>query len=186
MATSSRSPDRQLDSLVVRTASVADAAAIAEFGARTFDESFGRDNRAEDMAAYLTKAFDVSAVEAELSDSRVTYFVGEVGGRLAAYAMVRTGSAPASVTGQSPLELVRFYVDQPFHGSGIARAMMDACDAEARRRGARTLWLGVWERNPRAIRFYEKCGFRDVGSHGFVLGTDEQTDRLMARPIHAM
>jgi ribosomal protein S18 acetylase RimI-like enzyme len=99
--------------------------------------------------------------------------------------MVHAVPAPPAVTGPAPLELVRFYVDRPWHGSGVARAMMSACDDEARRRGARTLWLGVWEHNPRAIRFYEKCGFVDVGSHKFVLGDDEQTDRLMARPIPA-
>lgn len=181
-----RNSDHQLDTLAVRAATIADASAIAAFGARTFEESFGRDNTAEDMAAYLTKAFDVRAVEKEIADERVTYLVGEVDGRLASYAMVREGSAPVAVGESSPLELVRFYVDRPWHGSGLARAMMAACDAEARRRNAKTLWLGVWERNPRAIRFYEKCGFRDVGSHVFVLGTDAQTDRLMARPIHAM
>lgn len=186
MSTSSRNPDETLDALAVRAATVADASAIAAFGARTFAESFGRDNTPEDMTAYLSKAFDVRAVAGELADPRVTYLVGVVDGSLASYAMVREGPAPVAVGGLSPVELVRFYVDRPWHGSGVARAMMAACEAEAHRRGARTLWLGVWEKNPRAIRFYEKCGFRDVGSHVFVLGSDAQTDRLMARPIHAM
>lgn len=174
-----------LQSLAVRRAQVNDAAMLAELGARTFRESFGAENTPENMAAYLEIAFDVSLIARELADLRVTYLVGEIGNAAASYAMVREVDAPASVSGPSPLELVRFYVDRPWHGTGVARMMMDACDDEARRRGARTLWLGVWERNPRAIRFYEKCGFRDVGSHEFVLGEDVQTDRVMERAIPA-
>jgi ribosomal protein S18 acetylase RimI-like enzyme len=60
---------------------------------------------------------------------------------------------------------------------------MAAVCAEATAAGGKTLWLGVWERNPRAIRFYEKQGFRDVGSYLFVLGTDPQTDRVMTRAL---
>jgi GNAT superfamily N-acetyltransferase len=78
---------------------------------------------------------------------------------------------------------VRFYIDARWHGTGAARLLMHAVDDEARRRGARAVWLGVWERNPRAIRFYEKCGFRDVGTQRFLLGTDVQRDRVMLREL---
>jgi ribosomal protein S18 acetylase RimI-like enzyme len=63
---------------------------------------------------------------------------------------------------------------------------MHAAAEEARVQGGETVWLGVWEHNPRAIAFYAKCGFADVGSHVFMIGTDAQTDRLMAAPAHAV
>jgi ribosomal protein S18 acetylase RimI-like enzyme len=69
------------------------------------------------------------------------------------------------------------------HGRGVARQLMAAVFAAARGRSAQTLWLGVWEKNLRALAFYRKFGFVDVGSHQFVLGTDVQTDRLMVRDI---
>jgi GNAT superfamily N-acetyltransferase len=169
----------------MRRANAADAELLARLGERTFRESFGSENTPQNMSLYLAKAFNLAAIASEISDPNVTYLVGEIDERPAAYAMVRIVEPPPSVTGPSPLELVRFYVDRPWHGAGVAWALMQACDDEARRRGARTLWLGVWERNPRAIRFYEKCGFRDVGSQTFVLGDDAQTDRVMARPITA-
>jgi ribosomal protein S18 acetylase RimI-like enzyme len=56
---------------------------------------------------------------------------------------------------------------------------MDAVVAAARSRGARTLWLGVWERNARGIAFYRKCGFRPAGTQTFVLGTDPQRDLVL-------
>jgi ribosomal protein S18 acetylase RimI-like enzyme len=60
---------------------------------------------------------------------------------------------------------------------------MEACVSAAQERGGRTLWLGTWEKNARAIRFYEKCGFTDVGTHPFVMGSEVQTDRVMVRGI---
>ena len=169
----------------MRHASAADAETLAQLGARTFRETFGSQNTPENMASYLAKAFDVQVVAREIADPSVTYLIGEIDHNPAAYAMVRSVPAPTSVTGPSPLELARFYVDRPWHGVGIANALMKACEDEARRRGARTLWLGVWEKNPRAIRFYEKCGFRDVGSQTFMVGDDPQNDRVMSRPIPA-
>ena len=62
---------------------------------------------------------------------------------------------------------------------------MNAAIDAARARGAQTLWLGVWERNPRAVAFYEKYGFTRVGEHTFMLGDDAQTDWLFARTVSA-
>jgi GNAT superfamily N-acetyltransferase len=81
------------------------------------------------------------------------------------------------------VELWRFYVDQPFHGRGVAARLMEGAKQRARRRGAISLWLGVWERNHRAKAFYAKHGFRKVGSHVFVVGADPQTDDVMLCPL---
>ena len=94
-----------------------------------------------------------------------------------------TGHVPECVTGPEPIELWRFYVDREWHGRGIAQALMDRVKAAARERGAKTLWLGVWERNDRARAFYAKCGFADAGEHIFLFGTDPQTDRVMVTTL---
>jgi ribosomal protein S18 acetylase RimI-like enzyme len=180
-----QSTDRSADMLRIRRAGPADAAMLAALGARMFEETFGSDNTPENMSAYLAKAFDPAVIARELADSSMTWLVGEIGGQRASYAVIRTAVPPGGVDTPA-VELMRFYVDKPWHGSGIAHAMMRACVDEARRRGASTLWLAVFERNPRAIRFYEKVGFRVVGSQTFLLGDDEQNDRVMARPIPAM
>lgn len=85
--------------------------------------------------------------------------------------------------GPAPLELKRLYVARAWHGRGVAQALMNAVLDAARARGAKTLWLGVWERNPRAVAFYEKYGFTRVGEHSFILGSDVQTDWVLARPL---
>jgi diamine N-acetyltransferase len=174
-----------LDALAVRVrrGEPGDAAMLAELGARTFLDAFGADNRPEDIAAHLAKTYGAAIQARELSDAAATYLVAEVGGCPAGYVLVREGSAPACVTGTRPIEVARFYVDRPWHGTGVAGALMVACEAEARRRSARLLWLGVWEQNARALRFYAKHGFRDVGVQTFYVGADAQQDRVMVREL---
>ena len=165
----------------IRPARPGDTAALAEFGERTFRAAFEADNRPENIDAYVGETYAPARVGAGLADAARFTLVAEAGGALAGYAQLREGAPPACVTGPAPIELLRFYVDPAWHGRGLAQALMDAVIAAAAARGAETLWLGVWERNPRAIAFYGKCGFRDVGSQEFVLGTERQTDRLMER-----
>jgi ribosomal protein S18 acetylase RimI-like enzyme len=170
-------------SLSIRLAGPADAAAVGEFGERSFRETFGPDNRREDMDAYCASTYPVERQRAELSASDRVTLLAEVDGALAGYAQLRDGPAPGCVTGPDPIELLRFYVDRRWHGRGIAGALMEQTIAHARRRGRRTIFLAVWERNPRAIAFYRKQRFREVGSQPFQLGRDVQTDRVMVRGL---
>jgi diamine N-acetyltransferase len=169
--------------LTIRLAGPEDAAEVGAFGERSFRETFGPDNRPEDMDAYCRATYALERQRAELAASDRVTLVAEMDGVLAGYAQLREGPVPASVTGPDPIELLRFYVDSKWHGQGIAVALMEQTIDHARRRGRRTLYLAVWERNPRAISFYRKQGFREVGSQPFQLGRDVQTDRVMARPM---
>ena len=167
----------------IRHASVLDAATIAAFAARQFAETFGPDNDPADMALYLDSAFSDSLQRSELEDPERVYLLAYQGDTLAGYALVRMGSENTHVTGAAPAEIQRFYVDRAHHGHGVAATLMAPCTHVAESRGARTLWLAVWERNARAIRFYEKIGFVDAGVHTFQLGNDLQHDRVMMRTL---
>lgn len=164
----------------VRTATPADAGRLSELAVRTFRDTYAEHNRPENMARYLAAHFSPRHQAEELADPEMATVVAEAGDRLLGYAQLRAGTPPDCVPGPGRLELSRFYVDRPWHGRGVAQALMNGTVAEAGRRGARTLWLGVWERNSRGIAFYRKCGFADVGAQTFVLGSDRQDDRVMA------
>jgi diamine N-acetyltransferase len=114
-----------------------------------------------------------------LQDPGIVTLLVEEDGKAIAYAQLRGDHVPECVTGQAPIELWRFYVAHGFHGRGVAQALMDRVRDEARQRGSKTLWLGVWEHNARARSFYMKCGFADAGKHVFLFGTDPQTDVVM-------
>lgn len=171
------------DVVQVRRARVADAAHLASLMERTFREAFGPANRPEDLATHVARSYGPAIQARELADPDVTVLVAEVAGALAGYAELKTGEVPPEVTGPVPLQLWRFYVDRPWHGQGVAQALMTAARAAARDRGARTLWLGVWEENPRGIAFYRKMGFRAVGTFLFHVGEDPQRDLIMAHDL---
>jgi ribosomal protein S18 acetylase RimI-like enzyme len=163
-----------------------DAAPLSQCAARIFHESFAADNDPADMLAYMTIAFSPAQQERELADPANSYLIAESGGEMIGYVLIRPGDdAPECVTVRPSAEIARFYVDRPWHGTDVARRLMTAAVSDVERRGARGIWLGVWESNVRAVRFYAKHGFRDVGSHVFVLGSDVQRDKIMWRAIES-
>jgi ribosomal protein S18 acetylase RimI-like enzyme len=167
----------------IRSATPADAEALAEFGARTFYESFAADNTPEDMSKHLAAAWRPELQRAEILDPALDTLLAVSNGKLAGFAMVRERLAPPGVETLKPVELWRFYVDKAWQGRGLARVLMHAVEDKARARGGRELWLGVWERNVRAQAFYRKCGFEKVGTQIFVVGSDPQTDHVMLRTL---
>ncbi|HJU89372.1 MAG TPA: GNAT family N-acetyltransferase [Gemmatimonadaceae bacterium] len=156
-----------------------DAAALASFAARTFAETFGDANTSENLALHLSSRYGVEQQTRELTDPRYVTLLMDVDGTIAGYVQLREGEVPPCVIGRDPVEIYRFYIDSAWHGQGLAQRLMTAAKDAAREMGAHSIWLAVWESNPRAIAFYEKSGFRDVGETSFVLGTDVQTDRVM-------
>jgi GNAT superfamily N-acetyltransferase len=171
------------DPIRIRPARIGDAAALASLMERTFSDAFGPANRPEDLAAHIARSYSPEIQARELADPDCAILLADAGGTLAGYAQLRTGEAPAAVTGPAPRQLWRFYVDRAWHGKGLAQRLMQAAREEARARGARTLWLGVWEENPRGIAFYSKEGFEAVGHFLFHVGDDPQRDLIMAHSL---
>lgn len=171
----------------IRPALPADAAAVAELGARTFRETFERDNDPADMTAYLGEAFLLETVHAEIADPASTFLLAFAApdGPPIGYAQLKRGAADPAVEGPAPIEIARLYAAREAIGKGVGAALMRDCLARAARGGYRTIWLGVWERNERAIAFYRRWGFETVGSHPFMLGADRQIDLIMTRAIEA-
>jgi diamine N-acetyltransferase len=160
----------------IRHALIADAANLAALAAKTFAETFGKDNTAEDLLLHLRSAYGVAQQSGEIADPQVVTLLGFEGEDLVGFAQVRKGTAPSCVVGDGPVELQRLYVAVSHQGTGLAAKLMQGARLAGLEFGGTHLWLGVWERNPRAIAFYRKAGFVEVGSHVFVLGGDEQRD----------
>jgi GNAT superfamily N-acetyltransferase len=167
----------------IRCATAADSELLASLGAETFADTFSADNTPENMAAYLSASFSPARQAREIADPASRFLILESDDHPVGYAHVHVGSAPQAVRGRRPMEIVRIYARRHWIGKGVGARLMDACLVQAVEAGCDVVWLGVWARNARAIRFYLKAGFRQVGVQTFQLGKDTQQDWIMARPV---
>lgn len=174
-----------MSEISIRTANLNDAKLLTDLSYTTFWDAFAHHpkNAPDDLAHYMRQAFSIEQITDELAEPNATFLIAEIDGKPAGYAKLITGSIEEGVTATRPIELSRLYSQQEYIGKGVGQNLMDACFEFAAERDHDVMWLGVWEFNPRAQRFYEKNGFRLVGRHVFQLGSDQQIDLLMQREI---
>jgi ribosomal protein S18 acetylase RimI-like enzyme len=172
--------------MLIRTATPADAQVLAILGERLWRATYQGLIPDSNLELHLTATFGLMQQAAELADPACRMLVIEQEGALLGYALLRDGGPERTeVPFQfvKPLEVARFYVDPSLHGRGAAKLLMDAALAYASSRPCDGVWLQVWEQNPRAIRFYEKAGFRDAGGATYRIGHQVDRDRLL---VHAV
>ena len=174
-------------SFQIRPATLKDAPALAKLAESTFRATFAVYNTDSDMALHCQRSYGPAIQAGEIANPQMHTLVCEAEHQLIGYAQLRFGPAPDCVMARSPTskpaEIQRLYVADNWHGKGVAPALMGACLQEIEKRHLDTVWLGVWEHNPRALRFYQKTGFVAVGDHIFPVGNDPQRDVLMMRPL---
>ena len=167
----------------IRFATRADARPLAVIAEQTFRDTFAADNTAHDIDVHCRASYGEAIQAAEIASPDLITLVVEEADKLIGFAQLRRRHASPSVVATAPGEIQRLYVDRAWHGRGTAqRLMQSALDALAER-GCDVVWLGVWERNPKAIAFYAKIGFVAVGAQTFTVGQDPQRDVIMARPF---
>lgn len=169
--------------LTIRGAAEHDVAALVNLGARTFHDTYGHTNDPHELAAHVAENYSEPVIAEALRNPQVHYMVAEASGRIIGFAKLMVGSGEDGIDAVRPAELNQLYVEADRHGRGVGRALLKACVDRAREAGCDVLWLGVWEKNPNAIGFYERLGFHKVGTHGFQFGSELQTDLLMAQAL---
>lgn len=169
--------------VLIRRVTQADLGLLQDLSVRTFREAFESFYTTNDFAAFLQEAFHPEKLARELADPAFTFIFAEQEAKPIGYAVLRQGLAEACVLGPNPIELGRIYTLQQALGKGVGPALLEACIGIAKGKGARTLWLGVWEKNPRALAFYARHGFRDVGFHHFLVGSQVDVDRILVKDL---
>ncbi len=167
--------------LSIRVAGPDDALVLAELAETTFRETFAAVNTPANMDLHCLSSYGEARQARELSDPAWLTLLCAEADQPVGFAQLRRGDAPDCVAGARPAEIHRFYVRQPWHGSGVARELMNTCLGRLAEGDADIIWLGVWEHNPRAIAFYRRYGFTEVGDHVFPVGDDPQRDIVMVR-----
>ena len=173
----------QIGEVIICRGGVDDAEELAAFAARTFEETFSAENNPDDLQTHLNTNYGPEQQAAELADPNVVTILVRVNGVLTAYAQVRRSPRPPCITQASAIELHRFYVDSKAHGTGLASSLMQEVHNATHEFGGSHIRLGVWERNPRAIAFYRKMKFVDVGSQFYMVGPDRQLDRVLVASV---
>lgn len=163
----------------IRQAHIPDIEKLKEIGKRTFFETFASENSEENMTKYLENEFSTEKLTAELTDQNAEFYFAELDEKTIGYLKVNVGESQTEIKDKNTLEIERIYVLKEFHGKKVGQKLYDKAIELAKVKNIETVWLGVWEENPRAIRFYEKNGFVAFDKHIFKLGNDEQTDIMM-------
>ena len=171
------------EGISVRTCHPKDIDALVSLGIKTFRDTFDEYNSPENMIRYINETFTKKIIEHEMKQPGTVFFLAFDENRAAGYAKVRNSHTPKALRSTSALEIERLYAHRDYVGKRVGYMLMQTCLAYARKRDVKTMWLGVWEQNARAIAFYEKNGFRKFGEHTFMLGEDAQTDWLMKKEL---
>ena len=172
-----------LSKIHIRESSIEDAGLLAELGARTFSDAFGADNSQADLNAYLAKAFSKNKMLEELQEPTTRFFIAFEASEPVGYTKLRAIKLPDCIHDPNPIEVERIYVDQRYIGKGVGAALMKRSIEAGRNAGFKTIWLGVWKKNDKAVRFYQKWGYKIVGEKEFVVGKDVQYDHIMMRDL---
>lgn len=169
--------------LVIRRPLEAEASLIADISRQTFVESFGGVNTEENMNKFMTKEFSKEKLMAELSDNKNSFFMALSGEEIAGYVKLRESENPSALKNKNAIELSRIYAVNKMIGMGVGKLLMEKAVEFALETQKEVLWLGVWEKNERAINFYHRWGFVKFSEHNFILGDDVQTDWLMKKAL---
>ncbi|MCG2611215.1 GNAT family N-acetyltransferase [Flavobacterium sp. SM15] len=146
---------------------------------KTFFDAFNKQNSPENMMAYMDSAFTVEKLSSELNNPESSFYFVRHQDIPIGYLKLNFGSAQTELMQGKSIEIERIYVLEEFQGQKIGQILIEKAISIAKTNNADFIWLGVWEKNPGAIRFYQKNGFEVFSSHLFTMGTDIQTDILM-------
>lgn len=156
---------------------------LCNFSYRTYNETFAHMNKPWIMKAYLDQSFNINKLSGELSNSNSLFYFLYANGELVGYLKLNEAPSQTDINDTQSLEIERIYVAKEFLGEGLGNILMNKAIDIANMRKKLYVWLGVWEKNDRAISFYKKNGFYKVGTHSFYMGEEEQRDFLMRKNL---
>ena len=164
---------------IINQVTIEDVLELQRLGKQTFIETFSAYNSKEDMEQYLAASFNLEILKKEIENSNSTFYFAEDGQKKVGYLKINLGPAQSDIKDSDSLEIERIYVLKTYFGKKVGQLLYEKALTIAKELKLTYLWLGVWEKNERALQFYTKNGFVEFDQHQFVLGEDVQNDILM-------
>ncbi|MFT4761588.1 MAG: ribosomal protein S18 acetylase RimI-like enzyme [Saprospiraceae bacterium] len=156
---------------------------LLDLARSTFINSYAHLNDPKSFNDYVTANFNLTKITTEFNHPESAFFFAKKDREICGYLKLNWEAAQTDYPVKNGVEIERIYVLQAFQGQKIGKLMVEETIQFSKSKNLEWLWLGVWERNPKAIGFYEKMGFEAFGEHVFVLGEEQQTDVLMRQKI---
>lgn len=173
-----------MENIVLKKVSLKESDQLQKIGRQTFSETFSTFNTEENMKEYLEKEFSDEKLNIELADPNSEFYFAILNEKVIGYLKINLGQSQTEIKDANALEIERIYVLKEFQGKMVAPLLFEKALEISKKKNMDYLWLGVWEKNERAIRFYRKNGFVEFDKHLFRLGNDEQTDLMMKRKLN--
>ncbi|MEO0075386.1 MAG: GNAT family N-acetyltransferase [candidate division WOR-3 bacterium] len=168
-----------MSNIEIKKVTTNDLEELQKISRLTFYETFASGNTEENMNKYLDEAFSFTKLTKELSDNNSEFYFATIDNKVIGYLKLNFGQSQTELQDNKAVEIERIYVLKEYHGKGVGQLLYDQAIKIARQKNADYVWLGVWEKNPKAINFYKKNGFVEFDKHIFKLGNDKQTDKMM-------
>lgn len=168
-----------MNEILIQKVTLNDLNKLQQIGKKTFAETFASENSEENLQAYIEIAFSVEKLKFELADKNSEFYFAILDDEVIGYLKINFGHTQTEIKDENSLEIERIYVLKEFHGKKLGQKLYERAMEIATDKNVDYVWLGVWEKNLRAIRFYEKNGFVEFDKHIFKLGNDAQTDIMM-------
>ncbi|MGG1922582.1 GNAT family N-acetyltransferase [Chryseobacterium sp. NRRL B-14798] len=172
-----------MSSIIINKASAEDVEIVQSLGIQTFSETFAEDNTEEAMKKYLEESFNTEKIKSELNNPDSFFYIAWEEDNPVGYLKVNSGEAQTELQDDTALEIERIYVKKSHHGKKVGQLLYNQALETAEQLGKSYLWLGVWEKNLKALQFYRKNGFVEFDKHIFRLGEEEQTDLMMKKVL---
>lgn len=170
--------------LVIAQGSPKDVKTIMELARRTFLETYVDQNDPEDIRLYMEKHFTETVLAEELGEEDSRFFIAYVDSIAVGFTKLRWSITPKNMDGRKPLELQRIYVMQEFQGFSIGKMLISHVKSFAREHGYNSVWLQVWQKNTKALKFYQHAGFVVYETTTFQMGMEEHQDFLMRNDLY--
>ena len=169
--------------ITIRYATTDDAELIADLSRKTFYETFAYVNTKENMDKFMNEQFSREKLMKEVTEPGNTVLLAFDGDAAVGYATMREGEKFPDFNDKDSIEIARIYAVNTYIGTGVGQQLMRQCIFVAKELKKEIIWLGVWEKNSRAIAFYTKWGFEKFNEHDFLLGDDVQKDWLLMKKL---
>ncbi|MBF4515891.1 GNAT family N-acetyltransferase [Flavobacterium sp. ANB] len=168
-----------METIEIRKIALNEIDQLQKIGRQTFYDTFSESNSEENMKSYLDEKFSNEKLTAELTNKDSEFYFAILQNEIIGYLKINFGDSQTELKDNKALEIERIYVLKEFHGKHVGQLLYEKAIEIAKSKNSQYVWLGVWEENYRAARFYKKNGFVEFDKHIFKLGNDEQTDLMM-------